>query len=1035
MWGDPVVEERAKRKLTAILSADVKGYSRLMGEDELSTVETLKQYREIISSLVQQYSGRVVDFPGDNILAEFSSVVDAVECAVKIQGDLQENNANLPENRRMEFRIGVNLGDVIDDEGRIYGDGVNVAARVERLAEGGGICISRKAFNEVKNKLKLGYENLGEHSVKNIVEPVRVYKVLMEPEYAGRVIGEKRRKSKKWPRTAIAAVAILLVLAGAFAIWNFYFRPPSIEPASVDKMAFPLPDKPSIAVLPFVNMSDDPKQEFFCDGVTEEIITGLSKVPELFVIARNSVFTYKGKPVKVQKVAEDLGVRYVLEGSVRKFQENLRITAQLVDAVKGHHLWADRWDRELKDVFAVQDEITMKITTAMQVELTAGELARIVAKGTNNIDAYLKALEANENVARFNQESNARARQLAKEAIELDPRYAFAYTLLGKTHMFDVLLGISSSPKESIAHAIELAQRAINLDESIGRARGLLGFLYIMTGQHEKGIIEAEKAVTLEPSSDLAHQYLGLALRFGGKPNEAIPVIKKAIRLNPFGSSTYLFNLGLSYLFTGQYEEAIAACEKATTREPNNFGAQLALTVAYGLSGHEKEARTTASEVLRLNPKFSIEYYSKTLLYKNQDDKDRFIDALRKAGLPENPPLPLPDKPSIAVLPFVNMSDDPEQEYFSDGITEEIITALSKTPKLFVIARNSTFTYKGKPVKVQQVGRELGVKYVLEGSVRKAENQVRITAQLVDAQTGHHLWAERYDRYLKDIFVLQDEITKGIITALQVKLTVGEGARLLAKGTKNIPAYLKLLQGTEYLLRMNKECNILARKMAEQVIDLDPEYPRAYRLLAITHWFDAFLRWSNSPGKSLRSAEELAQKVLAMDESDSISHRLLGYIYLLKKEHDKAIAEAERAVAIDPNASGNLAALGFFLNFAGRPEEAIVWYKKAIRLDPIPAPLYYLQLGHIYRNAGRYEEAISELKKALYRNPDNLLAHLHLASAYSSLGREEEAQAETAEVFRIDSKFSLDYWSKTIPYRNQADKNRLIEALRKAGIK
>ena len=338
-------------------------------------------------------------------------------------------------------------------------------------------------------------------------------------------------------------------------------------------------------------------------------------------------------------------------------------------------------------------------------------------------------------------------------------------------------------------------------------------------------------------------------------------------------------------------------------------------------------------------------------------------------------------------------------------------------------------------MKVQQVGRELGVKYVLEGSVRKAGNKVRVTAQLVDTATGHHLWAERYDRDLKDIFALQDEITKGIITALQVKLTMGEEARLLAKGTKNIEAYIKLLQGTEYLLLMNKEGNILARKMAEEVIALDPDYPRAYRLLAMTNWLDAFLRWSNSPGKSLASAEELAQKVLAMDESDSISHRLLGYIYLLKKEHDKAIAGAERAVALDPNASGNLAALGFFLNFAGRPEEAIVWYKKAIRLDPIPAPLYYLQLGHIYRNAGRYEEAISELKKALHRNPDNLLAHLHLASAYSSLGREEEAQAEAAEVLRIDPKFSLDYWSKTIPYKNKADENRLIGALRKAGLK
>ena len=624
--------ERAKRKLSGILSADAVGYSRLMRENEAATILALAESKELMNGLIQQFCGHIVDAPGDNLLAEFASIVDAVECAVEIQKGLKAKNADVPENRKMEFRIGINLGDIVEEEERIYGDGVNVAARIEGLADAGGICISRTAFDQVKEKLKLGYEYLGAHSVKNIAEPVRVYRVLMEPKDAGKVIGEKKSKPSHWRWAAIGGVLVLIIVAGIFAIWNFYFRP-AFEPASVEKMAFPLPDKPSIAVLPFVNMSDDPKQEFFCDGITEEIITGLSKVPELFVIARNSSFTYKGKPTKVQQVAQDLGVRYVLEGSVRKSQENLRIAAQLVDALKGHHLWTDRWDRELKDVFAIQDEITMKITTAIQVKLTSKAQARIVAKGTNNLDAYLKVLEANENVARFNKEGNVLARQLAKEGIDMDPNYAFAYTILGKTHMFDVLLGTSSSPRQSIARAIELAQRSISIDESLGRARGLLGFLYTMTGQHEKGIMEAEKAVALEPNSDLAHQYLGLALRFGGRPNDAIPVIKKAIRLNPFAPSTYIFNLGLSYLFSGQYEQAIEECKKATTREPDNFGAQLALTVAYSLSGRDEEAHATASEVLRLNPKFSVAYYSKTLKYKNQTDRDRFIGALRKAGL------------------------------------------------------------------------------------------------------------------------------------------------------------------------------------------------------------------------------------------------------------------------------------------------------------------------------------------------------------------------------------------------------------------
>jgi TolB-like protein/class 3 adenylate cyclase len=323
-----------KRKLTAIFSADVEGYSRLMEEDELATIETLTSHKEIMRKLIKQFRGRVVDSTGDNLLAEFVSVVDGVQCAVEVQQVLSAKNETLPENRKMYFRIGINLGDVVEEGERIYGDGVNVAARVESLAEGGGISISGTAYDQLGKKLPLGYEYLGEQSVKNIEKPVRVYRVLTEAEAAGKVIGEKRLKPKQWRWAAFGAVAVLIIGAGALAIWNFYLRP-DIDPASVEKMAFSLPEKPSIAVLPFVNMSEDPKQEYFSDGMTEEIITALSRVPYLFVIARNSTFTYKGKPIKVSQVAEELGVRYVLEGSFRRVGDRVRITAQLIDAIKG----------------------------------------------------------------------------------------------------------------------------------------------------------------------------------------------------------------------------------------------------------------------------------------------------------------------------------------------------------------------------------------------------------------------------------------------------------------------------------------------------------------------------------------------------------------------------------------------------------------------------------------------------------------------------------------------------------------------------
>jgi len=376
-----MTEERARRKLSGILSADAVGYSRLMQENEALTIRALEDSKRLMSELIEQFKGRVVDAPGDNLLAEFGSVVDATECAVKIQKELKTKNEELPDNRKMQFRIGVNLGDVVEEADRIYGDGVNIAARLEALAEPGGICISRTAYDHVKNKLEFGYEYLGEHSVKNIAEPVRVYRVLMEPEAAGKVIGEKRFLGRISRKTAIIAIIVLVIVAGGLIGWNIYlYQSKKIEPASLEKMAYPLPDKPSIAVLPFDNMSADPEQEYFSAGLTEEIISALSKVPEIFVIARNSAFTYKGKPVKVQQVSEELGVRYVLEGSVRKTEDRVRITAQLIDATNGRHLWSERYDPELKDIFELQDEITMKIINALQVELTEGEQALLVGR-------------------------------------------------------------------------------------------------------------------------------------------------------------------------------------------------------------------------------------------------------------------------------------------------------------------------------------------------------------------------------------------------------------------------------------------------------------------------------------------------------------------------------------------------------------------------------------------------------------------------------------------------------------------------------
>ena len=1031
-----MASEEFKRRLTAILSADVEGYSRLMRENEEATVRTLTTYRTAMTHLINQYRGRVVDSPGDNILAEFTSVVDAVNCGVEIQRELAERNAELPENRRMRFRIGINLGDVLEEGERIYGDGVNIAARMESLAEAGEICISGTVYDAIENKIGLEYEYLGEHEVKNIDKPIRAYRVLSYPGAAAhRVVKARKAVGKTWRNVVVAILAVIFVGA-AVAVWHFYFRSPPIERASVEKMAYPLPDKPSIAVLPFVNMSEDPKQEYFSDGITESIITTLSKIRDLFVIARNSSFTYKGKPVKVQKVAEDLGVRYVLEGSVQRTVDRVRITAQLIDATRGHHIWSERYDRDLKDIFTIQDDITMEILKAMHVELLSGEQARLWVKyGTANLKAYEKFLQARFHFYRGTKEDNARARQLYEEAIALDTGYVGAYASLGWTHFFDARFGWSDSRVNSVKIAFKYAQKAIALDDTLDYCYTLLGAIYFLKGQHEKAISEGERALALNPNG--AHVYGSLAGFTGcaGRWEESIEFGKKSIRLDPV-PPVYCFHwLGRAYFMTRQYDEAITTWEKALHINPDYLPAHAFLAACYISLGRETESAAAAAEVLRVNPKFCLESYAKTLPYKNKADIECFIAALRKAGLPETPPLPLPDKPSIAVLPFVNMSEDPEQEYFSDGITEEIITALSKTPKLFVIARNSTFTYKGKPVKVQKVGRELGVKYVLEGSVRKAEDKVRITAQLIDAQTGHHLWAERYDRDLKDIFALQDEITKKIITALQVKLTEGEQACLYAKGTDDLVAYLKAMEGRWYCLQSTKDGNRLARKLAEEAIALDPKYAFAYNVLGLTHINDLWLGLSKSPRNSLMQAIKMAKKAIALDDSFANAHGLLGYCLTMARRHDEGIAEGEKAVSLWPSSAGALQVYATILTYAGRREEAIPLFREALRLNPMPPNIFYKHFGMALRDSGQYEEAIALQKKAIEQEPNDIIAYVVLASSYSYAGRDAEARAAAEEILRINPKFSVARIQEVSPHKDRAVAKRLGDALRKAGLK
>ena len=580
-------ERKTKRKLTAILSADVKGYSRLMEDDEEATVRTITAYREVMVGYIKRQTGRVVDAKGDNILAEFASVVDVVRCAVEIQKELRKRNDDLPEDRRMKFRIGINLGDVIEEGDTIYGDGVNIAARLEGLADGGGICISGTAFDQVEGKTGLEFEYVGEQAVKNIKKPVRVYRVKTE-----------------------GGISDVL-----------------------ENREFPLPATPSIAVLPFTNMSGDPEQEYFSDGITEEIITGLAKIPRLFVTARNSTFSYKNQPVNVRQIGRELGVHYVLEGSVRKAEDRVRVSAQLIDVNTDKHIWAERYDRELKDIFAIQDEITMNIMIALQVKLTDGDQAALRAKGTYNLEAYLTWLQAMEYSRQFSKEANILARQKYQEAIALAPEYASPYAGVALTYLIEPWHGWSASPAQSLDLSMQYAQKCLALDKSFSDAHATLGLIHLLMRQWEKAIEECELAVSLNPNGADNIGIFAIALRTVGRVEEALAMLEKAIRLNPMPQDWLLHEFGSCYRLMGRYDEAIAALRRILDRNPDSLNSRLNLIATYVMSGKEEAARAEAVEVLRQSPDFSVERFLKDFPYKNQKILDGLKECLLKAGL------------------------------------------------------------------------------------------------------------------------------------------------------------------------------------------------------------------------------------------------------------------------------------------------------------------------------------------------------------------------------------------------------------------
>ena len=584
-----------ERRLSAILAADVVGYSRLMGEDEAGTLAGLKAHRtELIDPKAAQYGGRTIKLMGDGILMEFASVVDAVSFAVDVQFAMQTRNDGVPEDHQVLYRVGINIGDVIVEDDDIYGDGVNVAARLEALADPGGICVRRNVRNQIRDKLELNLEDLGEVEVKNIARPVRAFRIVMD-EKAGALstpVIRATTQSERPPRAAIAAILMLtvLVVGGALAWWQPWS--PELEPARIEAMALPLPDKPSIAVLPFNNMSDDASQDYFADGMTEDLITDLSKISGLFVIARNSSFTYKGKPVKIRKVAEELGVRYVLEGSVRRAGDQVRINAQLIDATTGGHLWAERYDGKLEGIFKLQDQVTEQIVAALAVNLTGEEQAGQTRHATENVAAHDAFLQGWAHYKLLTRADLKKALPFLKEAVRLDPNYAQAHAALATVYWdaykndwaFDIKL--PSFDAENLAN--EHLEKALKAPTPLAYA--LQSRIYASAGFHGEAVKEAEKAVALGDNDATAHAGLANALMLAERPTEAIEPIRTAMRLDPHHPPAYLITLGAAQFGLERYKEAATTFERAVKRYPDNELPLIYLASSYGHLGQIKDA-------------------------------------------------------------------------------------------------------------------------------------------------------------------------------------------------------------------------------------------------------------------------------------------------------------------------------------------------------------------------------------------------------------------------------------------------------------
>jgi len=973
-----MADREVRRRLAAILVADVAGYTRLLEDDTDGTVAAWQDAREdVIKPCVADHSGQIVKLTGDGFLVEFPTVQDAVNCAINMQTGLGASS--------LDFRMGINLGDIVDDGEDIHGEGVNVAARLEGLAEPGGICISGLVYESIRNRIDAEFEDMGPQDVKNVSGPVQAYAV----------------------RTVEPATA-------------------AAEHGGGGQL--------SIAVLPFDNLSGDTDQEYFSDGLTEDIITALSHWHSFSVIARNSTFQYKGQSPDIRQVAAHLGVQYVLEGSVRKAGERVRITAQLIDGATGNHVWADKFDRQLDDFFELQDELTQIIAAKVEPEFAKAEQKRVARKSLGSLDGWDCYQRAIASLNELTEDGNLRAQELFRRAIEIDPKDSrphagLAYCLFRYSND-----GYSDEKGYANEESLEHARRAVALDDGDAQAHEILAILLAHSHQLDAAITEARRAVDINPNFAHAYVPLGNSLSMAGQPEDGIPYLETAIRLNPddVRGHIYLELLAESHLNNRDYDQAVVWARKSIERKRDFLHPHIILASALGNRGDTADAAKALADCEQLHPNF-IEQFPTLNFYRDPADKDHIVDGLRKAGWKDADSEPaLPDKPSIAVLPFDNLSGDPEQDFIGDGLTEDIITALSRMRSFLVIARNSTFQYKGTSPDIRRVAEELDVRYVLEGSVRKSGDRIRVTAQLIDATNNTHLWAERFDREFTDIFSVQDEITGTLVAQLEPELGRAEYERVKSKPPEDLDAWELVQRGNAHLPSKNLESSAEARRLFEQAIERDPGCVAAHAGISLTFISRYF---NDSADPDIEGGMLVARQALKLDNNDPHSHYALGLAHFLDRHPDTAISAFEECLRLNPNYAPAHDWMGAMFCHSGRPDEAIPHAEMAIRLSPSDPAIgmfyFHYSLAHLYLK--QYEQAVKLGRKALQKGcpwPGNA----YLTAALEHLGRTDEAQNACKELIKISPNVTIEFVRERIPTTHQPSLDHLLDGLRNAGL-